>query len=1162
MPPRDSVSPMSEHKPPAVARADAFVAGHARLRLLGDPAVIGADGAVRALERRAAGLLALVALEPGITRARAAALLWPDSDNARRALRQQLSRFRKIYGAELATGEDALFIANGIAVDALDSSNGALLGELSFDDCEEFDAWLSTQRARRRGGELTEIAQLLAEAEAQGDLAAAVRFAQQLVAVDAASEEHHRTLMRLHYLRGDIGQAQATYDRLAAQLAREFQARPSAETEQLAQALRSAREALPAAVAAPVRSLPVTVLRPPLLAGRQSERTAAVLHWAEGRAVLLEGEAGLGKSRLMADLLEGANAVLVSAGRPGDSGAPYSTLERLLRPVLGDGPEGLDASTCDALAHIVPMAAFGAATHARPAADGADASADRPPPAALRPGAMARAVSELLRQRHVQVVALDDLHFADEATLDLLAGLAAQNDPPRRWLFAVRPAELSAAAQALRGSLTELQRLGVVPLAALDEGAIATIVDSLAIQGLRGAALAAALLRHTGGNPLFVLETLKRGLSDGSLARGELPHPQSVGSLIERRLQRLGESALTLARIAAIAGVDFSIELAESAIGVRAVQLASAWNELQDAQIVRDESFAHDLVCDAVLRSVPPVVARRVHAQCAQWLAARGAEPARVAWHWRLGGMPAEAGRAFVAAAVRAEMAARLEEEAALYQHAAQAFAEADLHEERFSALVGRVRSLSQAEFGDMATQECRALIAAAGTDAQRVRAHSELAGLLTERGEPLAALEAGGAAMALARRLGDHEWQVRTACHMASSHCRLGHADEAVALLAPLRSWVDAQPDDTLRMLWHGDWGAALGQTGRLREAVAAFDVALGAARRLGLRDSEGRLLLNCSVALRQSGQYDRALAFSRQGQALSAAEIDDAAAPPIDRLVLARDESETGFYNSALPALESVVTEFGRRGAGFWLQASRMVLVRLWLDLGQYARAVPLLRDEPDDLPAWLRADRRLLQLELASALDQAAPAAVLDEALALAPVDPQRGPGMQVRALRALPPAQVLAQAPDLARTLAARERFGGLLALHVQVARAALDKGQTDLAASSARAALALFEEGYAPESMYRPEANLVAWRALAQAGAHAEAAAALDAGIEWIRSHALPHVPVTFIDSFLHRNPVNRELLAAAKRAAALTESQSSAQSTVAALAPSKPVARG
>jgi hypothetical protein len=153
--------------------------------------------------------------------------------------------------------------------------------------------------------------------------------------------------------------------------------------------------------------------------------------------------------------------------------------------------------------------------------------------------------------------------------------------------------------------------------------------------------------------------------------------------------------------------------------------------------------------------------------------------------------------------------------------------------------------------------------------------------------------------------------------------------------------------------------------------------------------------------------------------------------------------------------------------------------------------------------------------------------------------------------------VPPAQVLAQAPSLIKTLSARERFGALLALHVHVARAALVEGRVDVAASSARAALLLIAEGYAPESMYRPEASLVAAQALAQAGAPAEAAAAIKAGSDWIRSHALPHVPVPFLDSFLHRNPVNRELLAAAARLPASMLLSSSPQGAIAALGSSE-----
>ncbi|MDP3822462.1 MAG: hypothetical protein Q8R33_13395 [Burkholderiales bacterium] len=70
-------------------------------------------------------------------------------------------------------------------------------------------------------------------------------------------------------------------------------------------------------------------------------------------------------------------------------------------------------------------------------------------------------------------------------------------------------------------------------------------------------------------------------------------------------------------------------------------------------------------------------------------------------------------------------------------------------------------------------------------------------------------------------------------------------------------------------------------------------------------------------------------------------------------------------------------------------------------------------------------------------------------------------------------------------------------------------------------------------------MYLPEAHLVAPQARAQApaqvGAPREATAAVQTGADWIHHRGLPHVPAVFLDSFLHRNAVNRELLAAASQ---------------------------
>ncbi len=236
-------------------------------------------------------------------------------------------------------------------------------------------------------------------------------------------------------------------------------------------------------------------------------------------------------------------------------------------------------------------------------------------------------------------------------------------------------------------------------------------------------------------------------------------------------------------------------------------------------------------------------------------------------------------------------------------------------------------------------------------------------------------------------------------------------------------------------------------------------------------------------------------------------------------------------------MPTLEALLPAFAQRGAGFWLQATRQVLARLWLDLGQYARALAQLAQPvaapADALPAWLRADRCLLRLDAALALGQPAPAGLLDEAGAWAAADAQRGPLLQVRLLRHQRPAAVLAAAAPLAEALRAKERGGALMALQVHLARAALASDQPAMAGEAAMAVMALFEAGNAPDAMHRAEAWWVAHQALAAAGRSAAAEAALRQGERWLRGVALPQVPPPFLDSFLHRQAVNRALLAAA-----------------------------
>ncbi len=1058
-----------------------------RLHLHGPAGVADATGLRLPLRGRAAALLALVALEPGISRQRAAALLWPEADQPRNNLRQQLARFRSALGQPLIDGTETLTLATHVVLAEAPAGAELLAGEDYGDD--ELAAWLARRRSADRQVRREPLLAALDAAEAAGSLDEALAHARNLGALaDDADEAAQARLMRLHYLRGETDLGLAVFRQLGAALARNGQA-PSATTRALADALARGHGKGTLSYTAP--ALPVTLQRPPQLAGRDAERAAAAQAWAAGLAVLVEGEAGLGKSRLLAELCRGSQGLLAAAGRPGDRGTPYATLQRLLQPL--------------------------------------QAPADR---------VRADAVAALLAAHGVQTLVLDDLHFADEATLELLAGLAAGDDSGvQRWLFAQRPAEVPPAAVALRDGLLEQRRLAVLRLGPLDAAAAAQLVDGLGIAGLEGARVAEPLVRHTGGNPLFLLETLKQGLVDGSLARGELPRPGSVGALIERRLQRLGERALTLARVAAVAGVDFGIELAEAAIGVRAVELAGAWDELQTAQVLRDEAFAHDLVADAVLRGIPAVVARRMHAQCAEWLAQRQGEPARVAWHWWHGGDPARAAAAFESAAGRAASAGRRREEAELYQHAAEAWTLAGDAERAFEARASRVDALTRADFGPLALDEARALQAAAADDVQRLRAARTEIDLLANRGQAEEVVPRARQALALAQRLNLPGEQLAVSGPLAGCLTLLGRADEARDALAALRPWIEQQAEPLQRQVWLGYMATALVDLGQLAESARLRRQQLDIALTLDIKPVAVVAYNHLGVVEGTRGHPRLAIEACRQAVALCEQMPGDVTRSSLARLTLARQLVDAACFAEALAILEPVLAHFASAGSRFWAEQAAMALAALWIRLGQAGRAQPLLQRDAAGLAQRQVAQRRLLALELAGTLEQPLPEALADEACAALPGELGAALATRTAALRAREPARAFDEATVLTRELRRHERQGAEAAAWMWRARAATALGRHDAGAESAQRLADLLAQDVAPEGMYRGEAYRQVWQTWAAAGHEAEAREALHRAVAWVQQQALPNVPPPFVDGFLYRQPANRLLFAAVGRAA-------------------------
>ncbi|MGL6110805.1 MAG: AAA family ATPase, partial [Rubrivivax sp.] len=582
---------------------------HAALRLVGTPALVPAVGEAIALERKDAALLALLATAGATPRAALAALLWPDVDGegARNNLRQRLFRLNRVSGCDVVAGGNVVSLADLVMHDlaalparlAADPQAlaGELLGAFDYSDCAELAAWVDVAREQWRVALCDALAEIAARLEGERQIARALAYAQRLVCVDPLLEHAHRRVMRLYYLLGERSAALAAYDQARAALERGLGVAPGAETERLAELIRSGGASASPALGPGSSAL----LWPPRLVGREREWAALADAAAARRTVLVRGEAGIGKTRLLSDFVAHHGAAMLMAALPGDVRVPHALLSRLVRQLVQRMSVPLapmaDWATCE-LARIAPE--LGTASAA--------------PLDALR---LQQAVAELLARRRagsVALIALDDLHFADDATLDMLPSLTrAPGGEAIAWLMSARSGELPralgrwCAAQDTEGPL-------VMSLGPLDVAAIETLLESLALPQFDAAAWAAPLARHTGGNPLFILETLRAMLAEGSLSRDgvgiALPAPLNIGQLVERRLDQLSAPALKLARVAAIAGPDFSVALAAAVLGQDTLDIADAWRQLEAAQVMCEHGFAHDLIHEATLRSVPAAIAR------------------------------------------------------------------------------------------------------------------------------------------------------------------------------------------------------------------------------------------------------------------------------------------------------------------------------------------------------------------------------------------------------------------------------------------------------------------------------------------------------------------------------------------------------------------------
>ena len=598
-----------------------------RLALLGPPRVEAGGAPILFDTRKAVALLAVLAVRgEAQSRDALAALLWPEHDagHAGGALRRTLSVTRAGIGAATLrlegrsveldrsarvdvwrlhgiTGTVARHHADGDPAcdrclrrlaEVPRLARGRFLEGFGLRDSPEFDDW-SAATAEELDREVADALDRLADAHAaRGQTDAAIGAARRRLALDSLHEETYRRLMRLHDQAGDRSGAIARYRECVRILDQELGVAPMPATTELYHAITAG----PAAVGhsgeswqaaertAGIQSLPLT--------GRKAELGAMLGAWRQsghaGNLVLLEGEPGIGKTRLLEETATAVRAagaqVLSLVAHDGEQAIAYAPIVGALERAIGershpDWLAGLPDWVRGELARVVPAVAGSSPTQI----DG--------------PGAEIRFMEGLSRcllaaasGPRAGLICVDDVQWADSATLAVLGYLARRVADVRCCVvLARRPSEpdQDPLADLLRGSRRRGLVVEVRParLTRAEVAELARAVDAPLD--------AERLYRETEGIPFFVAEYLAAAGQPGTGDEGGEGTPRPIRELLAGRIDGLDAVARQVLVTAAVVGRSFDLDLVHATSGRSPGETAKAVEELLARGLIT-ESAAPD----------------------------------------------------------------------------------------------------------------------------------------------------------------------------------------------------------------------------------------------------------------------------------------------------------------------------------------------------------------------------------------------------------------------------------------------------------------------------------------------------------------------------------------------------------------------------------------
>lgn len=662
------------------------------LTLLGKPVLDGPEGPLALPSRKGQSLLWYCAAQPDRMFARTflADLLWGDSTAPLDNLNTELSRLRRALpvwplrpvgnalGWDAAAGisvntagfarllEDARHATTPAAAAALAAAvrlaSGPFLDGVVLPGSEEFTAWLEGEREYWRQQVLGAWERLLHLEEELAVWTQLAAHARQALQVDPLREGFHRGLMLAHFRCGDRAAALAQFEACKTILRERLAVEPGPATLELREAIVGAGERPPLPGGATGTS---AAADPPFLGRedlvcrvRESLARAGKGRW---RLVLLQGEAGIGKTRLVEEVLReqgtgiGNRGTMLLGRCHGEfQGLPYFPVVEALNAALPGLPLSrleVEEVWLQEVGRLVPGLA---GLRPQPRLPPADVSGDG------RQRLFEGLVRFLAALPPPILLVLEDLHWADETTLAFCAYLARV--PAARGivlLATIRVGEIPERIEVLLSKLARegrLERREVPPLVAADVHKL-----TAAVSGSSDPELGKWIYAESGGVPLFAVELLRweRGARE---ERGLRSLPGTIQAVVAERLGRVAVPGRSMLDAVSLFPAGAALPLLQQVTGLAEKEALAAAEALLRTGFLRERDaldgiggsgpllvFIHEVVRrtvrDAIIRPKAESLHRRAYWGLVAGMAA-GPDPWRaetLAWHAMAGGLWEEA---------------------------------------------------------------------------------------------------------------------------------------------------------------------------------------------------------------------------------------------------------------------------------------------------------------------------------------------------------------------------------------------------------------------------------------------------------------------------------------------------------------------------------------